>query len=82
MTKYTKVKEFVTKKQTLLASIPDLAQEAVHTLKSEDFYKPEILIKAVNIIDSALEMASMPYFPSKSVLILIQTLYLSLHLSI
>ncbi len=65
MTKYTKVKEFVTKKQTLLASIPDLAQEAVHTLKSEDFYKPEILIKSINIIDTALEMASLPYFPSK-----------------
>ncbi len=63
--KYSKVKEFAEKKQGLLLEIPDLAEDAVKILKGEDFYKPEILIKAVNIIDSALEMASMPYFPSK-----------------
>jgi len=63
--KYSKVKEFVEKKQGLLLEIPDLAEDAVKILKGEEFYNPEILIKAVNIIDSALEMASMPYFPSK-----------------
>ncbi len=63
--KYSKVKEFAEKKQKLLLEIPDLAENAVQILKSEDFYTPEMLIKAVNIIDSALEMASMPYFPSK-----------------
>ena len=65
MTKYAKVKEYITKKQSLLASIPNLAQEAVETLKSKDFYNPEILIKSINIIDTALEMASLPYFPTK-----------------
>ncbi len=63
--KYSKVKEFVEKKQGLLVKIPDLTEDAVKVLKGKDFYTPEILIKAINIIDSALEMASMPYFPSK-----------------
>ncbi len=64
--KYSKIKEYVAKKQHLLLEIPDLAEESVRILKSrEDFYKPETLIKAVNIIDAALEMASLPYFPSK-----------------
>lgn len=63
--KYTKVKEYITKKQAALASIPDLAKEALNIIKGEDFYNPEMLIKSINIIDSALEMASLPYFPSK-----------------
>jgi len=63
--RYTKIKEYTTKKQTALASIPDLAKEALNIIKGEDFYNPEMLIKSINIIDSALEMASLPYFPSK-----------------
>ena len=63
--KYSKVKEYMNKKQAALASIPDLAYEALDIIKGESFYNPEMLIKSVNIIDVALEMASLPYFPSK-----------------
>jgi len=63
--KYAMVKDFVQKKQKLMADIPDLAQEALKVIKGEDFYKPEMLIKSINIVDLALEFASMPYFPSK-----------------
>lgn len=63
--KYSKVKEYMNKKQAALASIPDLAHEALDIIKGESFYNPEMLIKSVNIIDTALEMASLPYFPSK-----------------
>jgi len=63
--RYSKVKEYITKKQAALASVPDLAHEALDIIKGEGFYNPEILIKSINIIDTALEMASLPYFPSK-----------------
>lgn len=63
--KYTKVKEYITKKQSALANFPDMAQEALDIIKGENFYNPEILIKSINIIDTVLEMVSLPYFPSK-----------------
>ncbi len=63
--KYTKVKEYITKKQSALANFPDMAKEALDIIKGENFYNPEILIKSVNIMDTVLEMASLPYFPSK-----------------
>lgn len=63
--KYTKVKEYITKKQSALANFPDMAKEALDIIKKESFYSPEILIKSINIIDTVLEMVSLPYFPSK-----------------
>ncbi len=63
--KYTKVKEYITQKQSALANFPDMAKEALDIIKGENFYNPEILIKSVNIMDTVLEMASLPYFPSK-----------------
>lgn len=65
LVKYSKVKEYTEKKQNVLAVFPDMAEEALHILKTEEFYKPEMLIKAVNIVDTALELASLPYYPSK-----------------
>lgn len=65
MAKYSKIKEYITKKQGLLQHIPNIVPEAIRAIRGEDFYKPEILIKSINILDTALEMASLPYFPSK-----------------
>lgn len=66
MIKYSKIKEYKTNKTYQTANIPDFVEDAKKILKSKtDYYKPELLIKAVNIIDTALDIASMPYFPSK-----------------
>lgn len=66
MAKYSMIKEFATNKANLLETIPDVAKEAAEVLKSkENFYNPELLIKSVNVVDTALELASFPYFPSK-----------------
>lgn len=65
MTKYSKVKEYITKKQNILINIPNLVADALKVIRGEDFYKPELLIKSINILDTALEMVSLPYFPSK-----------------
>ena len=42
-----------------------MIHEAVSILKSEkDFYNPDLLIRALNIIDSGLDIASLPYTPT------------------
>ncbi len=63
--KYSKVKEYMTQKQGILANYPDLTQKALDAVKGENFFNPEILIRSINIIDTVLELASLPYFPSK-----------------
>ncbi len=65
MLKYTKIKEYLTKKKYELENIPDLIHEAVSILKNEkDFYNPDLLIRALNIIDAGLDIASLPYTPT------------------
>ena len=65
LAKFSKIKEFKEKRHKETLVIPDLIKDAVSTLKSkEDFYKPDVLIKSLNVIDKALELVSMPYAPS------------------
>ena len=41
-------------------------ENAKNALRDKNlFYMPEILVKSVNLLDKALEIASMPHFPSK-----------------
>lgn len=64
--KYGLVKEFLNKNNDLLNYVPNLIEDAVNVIKSkEKFYEPKSILKAMNIIESALEIASLPYFPSK-----------------
>lgn len=42
--------------------------DAVRVFKSEDFYNPEMLYKAKDIITSALDIASLPHIPSRIML--------------
>lgn len=66
MVKYSKVKEYMTKKASDLINIPRFVEDAKNAIKDKDvFYKPEILIKSMSVIDEALDMASLPYYPSK-----------------
>lgn len=65
MLKYSKIKEYREKRMYEAENIPDLIFEAVSVLKNKkDFYNPDLLIRSLNIIDSALELASLPYAPS------------------
>ncbi len=66
MVRYSKVKEYITKKANDLINIPKFIENATSAIKDKDvFYKPEILIKSMSIIDEALEIISLPYYPSK-----------------
>ncbi len=65
MIKYSKIKEYNTTKQYQLENIPALVNEAIKILKSKGFYEPQLFVRALNIIETALEIASLPYFPSK-----------------
>jgi len=65
LVRYSKVKEYINEKQEALAVFPDMVQEALRIIKGDKFYNPELLVKSINIIDAALDMASLPYYPSK-----------------
>ncbi len=66
MVRYSKVKEYITKKADDFVNIPKFIKDARMAIKDKDvFYKPEILIKSMSVIDEALEIASLPYYPSK-----------------
>lgn len=64
--KYTRIKEYKTSRQYEVENIPEIIEEAAKALKSEEyFYDPVFLIRSLNIIDTALDMASLPFYPSK-----------------
>ncbi len=63
--KYGKIKEFLTKRTDELENAPVFIEEAKKTLRGEDFYKPETLAKSLFVIESALEILSLPYAPAK-----------------
>lgn len=66
MVRYSKVKEYITKRADDLVNIPKFVGDAKAALKDKDvFYKPEILIKSMSILDEALDIVSLPYYPSK-----------------
>lgn len=64
--KYGMSKEYFAKDSDLLELVPNLIEDAVKAIKSkEKFYDPKTILKSMNIIDSALDIASLPYLPSK-----------------
>lgn len=66
MVKYSKIKEYTTKRKNDLINIPLYVEQAKEAIRDKDvFYKPEILIKSMSILDEALDMISLPYYPSK-----------------
>lgn len=63
--KYSKIKEIQEKRFDEFNVIPDIIDEAKAIMKCKDrFYSPEFLIRALNVIDKALELISLPYAPS------------------
>ena len=65
MVKYNEIKKYMTEKQAALQDIPFFIESAKQTLKSEDFYTPELLIKSASVIEEALHIVSLPFYPSK-----------------
>lgn len=63
--RYAKIKDFTQNKTYQLENIPHIVEDAVGVMKSEEFYKPQMFAKALHIIDSALEIATLPYAPYK-----------------
>lgn len=65
MARYSKIKEFKEKRQNDVKDVLSNIENAVSITKcNERFYQPELLIKAFNTIDTALELASLPYYPN------------------
>ena len=62
--RYDKIKKFFIANALYLNSVPNEIENAVNTLKSEDFYDTGLFIKALNTVDKALEIASLPYSPT------------------
>ncbi len=66
MVKYSKIKEYKQNKTYQLENIYKVVDDAVNTIKSnEGFFNPESCIKSLNIIETALEIISLPYSPAK-----------------
>lgn len=64
--KYGMIKNYLAQNQNMISQIPNLVEDAVKAIKSKElFYNPDNILKAMNIIDSALDLASLPYYPSK-----------------
>ncbi|OGI01613.1 MAG: hypothetical protein A2Y25_05585 [Candidatus Melainabacteria bacterium GWF2_37_15] len=64
--KYSKIKEFKGPRFSEAQRIPEIIQEAVAIMKcKERFFQPELLIEAMNDIDVGLELAALPYFPTR-----------------
>lgn len=63
--KYNKIKSYLTNSSNYFKYIPEYIDEAKETIKGNNFYNPMKLIRSINVIDKALEIISMPYFPQK-----------------
>ncbi len=63
--KYNRIKKYLQNNINEIKTIPNLIDEAKNCIKGTDFYNPEKLINSLRIIDKALEMASLPYTPTK-----------------
>lgn len=64
--KFSKIKEYITHKPDDIINIADFVGNALAAIKDKNaFYKPEILIKSMSIIDEALDIVSLPFYPSK-----------------
>ena len=63
--RYNKIKTFLKTKTNVINLVPKFINEAKSIIKGEEFYNPKALIQAINMVDMALEMASIPYTPTK-----------------
>ena len=63
--RYNQLKNQLVNNLNYIKPLPDKIEEAVNTAKSENFYNAPKFIKALNIIDRALELASLPHCPTK-----------------
>lgn len=63
--RYNKIKKFLQTKKDAINLVPKFINEATSIIKGEKFYTPKYLIQAINMIDLALEIASLPYLPTK-----------------
>ncbi|MBQ9149300.1 radical SAM protein [bacterium] len=65
MAKHVLIKTFFQKHEKEIHNIPTLIEGAVSVLRSKKhFYNPKLLLQSLNIIDLALQIVSMPYYPS------------------
>jgi len=65
MAKHVLIKTFLQKHEKEINNIPFLIEGAVSVLRSKKhFYNPKLLLQSLNIIDLALQIISMPYYPS------------------
>lgn len=63
--KYEKIKEFKTTRIDELEQLPDEIDDLLAIMRDkEKFYNPLYLLNAMTKIDNALEVASLPYYPS------------------
>lgn len=63
--KHVMIKNFLAKNKDDIDKIPVLVEGAVSIMRSKQhFYNPKLLLQSLNIIDMALEIASMPYYPA------------------
>ncbi len=63
--KYSEIKNYINNNQNYLKLIPEMIENAVKTIKSQEFYNPEFFIKSLNVIDKALDIISLPYLPNR-----------------
>ena len=62
--RYNKIKKYLQTKTEAQKLVPKFIEQAKGIIKSEEFYNPQSLIQAINLIDMGLEMASIPYSPT------------------
>ena len=63
--KYNKLKKYFSNTQRNPYLFANFINSAKNVFKSEEFFEPEKLIKALNIIDNSLEIISLPFTPTK-----------------
>lgn len=63
--RYNKMKVYIEKNSKFVHKILSNIQKAKNNIRSEHFYNPETFITSLYIIDKALEVASLPYTPTK-----------------
>ena len=63
--RYNKISTYLKKPQQYFINIANLIENSKYDIKSENFYNPDKFIKAINTIDKALEIVSLPYSPTR-----------------
>ena len=64
--KYHSIKKIISDPNNGIDEVLMYVENARNAIRDkESFYYPEVLVKSVNLLDRALEIASLPHFPSK-----------------